>query len=423
MDRYQSHRARAYLQHDISEFPGTPVAAMAAFEAATVEYDSGDYWLAARKMGAIEGGEAPPELSRNALWMAGWSAYLAGTTTVAITNFERLRDSDPDPELKDRATYWLARTHEREEHWQAAIDAYREVALRSPFRYYGLWSRAHLKTLHVPWRLVRLKSDPPKTVEAAIALLGKDRPINIDRAIALYKVNLVPEEVDELLASLEYYRDTRNRLGMTVVIDLFHMFDRDKWASLAARNIADESPEQPSAEPWFWRIWEYAYPTPFEPEVERAANDHVVDPFLTYSVMRTESRFRPDVVSRVGARGLMQLMPATARWIGIVTPSAKREAQQFRAPGPNIWLGSWYLRNLVDRFGGNAVQVLGAYNAGPSAMDRWIDRFGDLAVDEFAERVPYTETRNYIRRTLESYMIYHALYDPPPKDELAGRDG
>jgi soluble lytic murein transglycosylase len=201
---------------------------------------------------------------------------------------------------------------------------------------------------------------------------------------------------------------------MTVVVDLFHFFEREAWASLIARYIADESPEQPSNEPYFWRIWRYAYPTPFEPEVERASHAHYVDPYLTYAVMRTESRFRPDAVSRVGARGLMQLMPATARWIARITPSAKPEAARYRAPGPNIWLGSWYLRDLVDRFGANAVHVLGAYNAGPSAMERWIKRFGLLGPDEFAERVPYFETRGYIRRTLESFMIYHALYDPPP---------
>jgi soluble lytic murein transglycosylase len=423
MDRYQYARARYLFQEVINEMPGTPIASTAAYLSAVSEYDSGNYKLAAKQMQAIEGGESTPELARNALWMAGWSAYLARTTSVAITNLERLRVSEPDPELRDGATYWLARAHERAEHWQAAIDAYREVAVRSPFRYYGLWSRAHLRTLHVPWKPAPRISDPPATIEEAIALLGKDRPINVDRAYALYKQGDVPEEVEELLAALEHYRRTRNRLGMTIIIDLFHIFDRDKWASLAARAIADESPEQPGAEPFFWRVWRWAYPTPYEPEVERAANDHAVDPFLTYAVMRTESRFRPDVVSAVGARGLMQLMPKTAHWIANVTPAARPEAAHYRAPSSNIWLGSWYLRNLVDRYNANAVNVLGAYNAGPQAMDRWIERFGDLQVDEFAERVPYTETRNYIRRTLESFMIYHALYDPPPKDEVANRDG
>jgi peptidoglycan lytic transglycosylase len=423
-DRFQYQRARYIFQEVNTELPGTAAAATAAYEAAQVEYDEEDYAVAARKMAAIENGVASPELARNALWMAGWSAYLAETASVAITNFERLRNSDPDPELRDRATYWLARTYEKQEHWQAAIDAYREVALRSPFRYYGLWSRAHLKTLHVPWMLVPPAKYPaPETVEDVVKLLGKERPINVDRAIALYRQNMVPEEVEELLAAMIYYRSTRNRLGLTLVIDLMHLFNRDKWASLVARNIADESPEQPSGEDFFWRIWRYAYPTPYEPEVERASNDHSVDPFLTYAVMRTESRFRPDVVSAVGARGLMQLMPATARWIARVTPDARREAAKYRAPGPNIWLGSWYLRNLVDRFSGNAAQVLGAYNAGPDAMERWVWRFGDLALDEFAERIPYTETRIYVRRCLESYMIYHALYDPQPKDELEAHDG
>jgi soluble lytic murein transglycosylase len=414
-DRYQYPRARALFTQVISEFPWTPAAAQSAYEAAQVEYDTGDYALAARKMLAIEGGETTPELARSALWMAGWSAYLSQTSSLAIANLERLLASDPDPELRDRAQYWLARTHERAEHWQAATDAYRDVASRSPFRYYGLWSRAHLIALHVPVRIrPPARIDLPSSVENLVAELGPDRLINIDRAVILTRANMRQEGVEELLAAVEHYRRTRNRLGMTVVVDLFRLFDREAWASLIARYIADESPEQPNREPYFWRIWRYAYPTPFGDEVERASNAHYVDPFLTYAVMRTESRFRPDAVSPVGARGLMQLMPATARWIARITPSAKHEAARYRAPGPNIWLGSWYLRDLVDRFGANAVHVIGAYNAGPGAMDRWIKRFGVLSPDEFAERVPYYETRAYIRRTLESFMIYHVLYDPPP---------
>jgi soluble lytic murein transglycosylase-like protein len=70
------------------------------------------------------------------------------------------------------------------------------------------------------------------------------------------------------------------------------------------------------------------------------------------------------------------------------------------------------VRSLVDRYGGNLVRALGAYNAGPNAMDRWVKRFGALAPDELAERTPYLETRRYIRRSLETLMIYRVLYAP-----------
>jgi soluble lytic murein transglycosylase len=414
-DRYQFPRARSLFEQVIAAYPGTPAAAQSAYEAAQVEYDAGDYGLAAKKMGSIERGAPSPELARNALWMAGWSAYLAQSTNEAIDKLELLRNSDPDGEMMDRAEYWLARAHERAEHWRAAIDGYRGVASRSPFRYYGLWSRAHLLTLHAPVSIhPPEKVEAPERVEDMVVLLGADRPITVDRAVALFRANLRQEGIEELLAAFEHFRRTRNRLGMTISVDIFRFFGREAWASLIARNIADDSPEQPNTEDYFWRIWRYAYPTPFEQDVERASNAHYVDPFLTYAVMRTESRFRPDAVSAVGARGLMQLMPATARWIARITPEAKPEAARYRAVGPNIWLGSWYLRDLVDRFGKNAVHVLGAYNAGPAAVERWIKRFGDLGPDEFAERVPYGETRNYIRRTVESFMIYHALYDRPP---------
>jgi soluble lytic murein transglycosylase len=376
------------------------------------------------------------EREAQALWMAGWSAYLtearsdtksgaesvsaresmsiseSDSALVAMRSFDQLIASHPDSEYRDVAEYWLARLEERSGLRESAIEAYRALARRAPLGYYGLLAEARLESLGETGALDLLAPVlPPSTIEHVIALLGPDRPRGVDRAIALFRARLRAEAVEELLALADHYRTTGDTLGATIVVDLFRMFAMDAWAFLIARNITGEGGERLDDPPNFWRVWSYAYPTRFDEEVERAAADHKVDPFLVYSVIRTESLFRPDAVSPVGARGLMQIMPATARWIGRKAPRAQGHARRYRAPDSNIWLGAWYVRNLMERYGGNVVLALGAYNAGPSAVDRWVRDFGTLDMDAFVERVPYDETRRYMRRAAESYMVYRKLYD------------
>jgi soluble lytic murein transglycosylase len=413
-DRYQYPRARQLFTAVAEQFPRTAAAETAAYEAAQLEYDTQDYEAAAVKMIAVAQHAPKTELAKRALWVSGWSAYLSKTSSLAITAFTNLLELDIDPELRDAAAYWLARTRERKVELNPAIEGYRRLASESPFRYYGLLARTRLEKLGAPLLIAPPpESASPATPEELARRLGPERPVTVDRAIALFRANLRSEAIEELLAAAAVYRGTRDAVGLASMIDAFQMFEREKWASVLARNIADDDGVQPGDSPELWRLWRTAYPVPFLAEVERASKDHQVDPFLTYSVMRTESRFRPDAVSPVGARGLMQLMPRTARWIAHVVSRARSEAAHYRAPGPNIYLGAWYVKNLVDRFHGNLAQALGAYNAGPEAMERWVKKFDGLEWDEFAERTPYLETRRYIRRTLESYLVYHQLYDPP----------
>src|SRR5687768_16287017 len=129
--------------------------------------------------------------------------------------------------------------------------------------------------------------------------------------------------------------------------------------------------------------------------------------------MRTESLFRPDAISLAGARGLMQLMPNTARWIGRESKNGRFHANRYRSSKSNIWLGSWYIKNLLIRYEGDLVDAIGAYNAGPEAIDRWRKDYASLEPDEMAERTPYDETKRYVRKVLESYLVYQKLYAGP----------
>ena len=137
------------------------------------------------------------------------------------------------------------------------------------------------------------------------------------------------------------------------------------------------------------------------------------DAMLPLSIIRRESEFDPEVVSPVGARGLMQLMPKTgqemAQKIG-VPYSSKRLILD---PEYNVRLGVAYLEELLGRFSGNIILVAAAYNAGPTRLDRWLELFGDprdadINAVDWIESIPYRETRNYVMRIAESLLPYEA---------------
>lgn len=405
-DRYQYKRARELYADLIAAYPGTPEARAAALDVMQLEYEAREYAAAADRARAVD------DLSGESLWLAGWSAYLAGRNEAAQDYFARLMaDKSVDPELHDAAEYWTIRVTERAGRRDEALWKYRALATRRAIDYYGLLAQARLEKLGEPFAIaVPAMEPPPANPEEVLALMGPDRPVGVDRAIHLLRGNLRGEGAEELVAVLDHYRRNGHLLGATLTIELFCLFDREAWVFLLARNVAEGEGAQLNRRPEFWRILHYAYPTLFESEVGGASRKHQIDPLLVYAVMRTESLFRPDAVSPVGARGLMQLMPYTARWIGRMTPEARKHVGRYRAPESNVWLGSWYVKNLLERYDGNIVEAIGAYNAGPGAMDRWVREHPTLEADEIAERTPYLETRRYIRRALTSYLMYRKLY-------------
>lgn len=409
LDRFDFREARAHFAGCVELHDSAFVDC--SYEGAEVDYFSGEYSLCAEKMFTLALEFPTAKRAPQALWMAGWSDYLRGGDTIALQAFERLRGAEnATDEQRDAGTYWLGRTLEREGSSDEADYEYRSIVSTRPLTYYGLLARARLESRETIPLFQGLSPPPPAaTAEEIAANLGPLRPIAIDRGVALLRARLISEGVEELLAAAEEYRRRADPSGMAAVIDLFAMFERDAWAFLIARNLVDSSRTVTPA-PDLWRLWRVAYPTPFEAPVTDASRDHEVDPLLLYAVMRTESRFRADAVSPAGARGLMQLMPATARSLARNSPRARIHARRYRAPESNVWLGAGYLAQLLERYQGNVIKAIGAYNAGPGAMDRWGRMFGALEHDEFVERTPYDETRRYMRKTLESYLIYRRLY-------------
>ena len=236
------------------------------------------------------------------------------------------------------------------------------------------------------------------------------------RAEALRAVGLAvfaDEEMDELTRrslgepkrlyalSSVYAQESRHHLALRILRRHFQPYARSGLASL------------PRA------FWEMYYPLGWRAELTEAAGRAIIDPLLVAAVVREESSFYPQARSRVGARGLMQLMPDTARPMAQARRLPFNNGDLLDDPAANLDMGSGYLSGLLREFG-DARLAAAAYNAGPARVREWWGgrRSDDLEV--WVEQIPFNETRAFVKRVMLSWDEYRRLYgaassaEPPP---------
>jgi soluble lytic murein transglycosylase len=165
---------------------------------------------------------------------------------------------------------------------------------------------------------------------------------------------------------------------------------------------------------------ELMYPLKYEDYIFNSAQTTGADPFLVMAIIRVETKFDPNGRSRVGAQGLMQLMPGTVDDIikrGGFSPAI---ANYVNDPATNIQMGSWYIAYLTKRFKGNKVAVMAAYNAGPNIVDKWIKMGIWDGTRANVTQIParYGETRHYVQRVSYYYEKYKQLYSDQYEEYL-----
>jgi soluble lytic murein transglycosylase len=149
-------------------------------------------------------------------------------------------------------------------------------------------------------------------------------------------------------------------------------------------------------------------PAGLEESVRKWASEYGVDPLLVWAVMREESGFSATAISSSGARGLLQLLPSTARWIAEEKLGIPYHEEWLNDPDYNIRLGTWYLRYLLDQFGGRVAWAVAAYNGGPGNLRRWaagVENPADLPAHLLSP-----ETREYLVKVLNAWLMYRELY-------------
>lgn len=146
--------------------------------------------------------------------------------------------------------------------------------------------------------------------------------------------------------------------------------------------------------------------------MKRFSSTNALDPYLVAALIRQESAFNPNAVSRANAVGLMQLLPKVGKGVARQEKLRHFSTQQLFTPGVNLQLGTRYFRSMVDKFG-SFEYALAAYNAGSDRVQDWLGQRQYRDPQEFVESIPFTETREYVQNILRNENVYRQLYGTP----------
>lgn len=157
----------------------------------------------------------------------------------------------------------------------------------------------------------------------------------------------------------------------------------------------------------FWRL---VYPFPYRDIIVEEAIRNRIDPFLVAAIIKTESNFSSGAESTMGARGIMQIMPETGNWAAVQMGLRGFQPDDLYEINTNIKIGCWYLNNLNREFAGNKIIVIAAYNAGRGNVREWLENERWSGEQAAVDQIPFSETREYVRRVLKNYRWYRNLY-------------
>ncbi|MFM5655047.1 transglycosylase SLT domain-containing protein [Aeromonas veronii] len=288
---------------------------------------------------------------------------------------------------EDRWRYWMARSLEVQGQQKPARDLYLETANLRGF--YGFMAA---QRTGVPYRI---KNQSVKHVP--------DWRTASQRWPFLLRVRELLS-MNEIAAARSEWIHNMDRNPVTQRIEFGHIALNQGWHELAIlASIRAEA----------WDALDLRFPLPLKRTFSQMAQERTMNTSLLYAISRQESALYPLAQSPVGARGLMQLMPATAKETAGKLGVPYRNEQQLFDPAMNIRLGSAYLKRLLDVYDGNRILAAAAYNAGPGRVKRWREQSDNKPMDVWVESIPYKETRNYVQNVLSFDLIYqHKLQQP-----------
>ena len=395
-NRHENLQALEYFRQVIDRYPSNAFTDKAQYAAADIYEWQGkkEEAIAVYSKTAIS---STGELRDDALWRLAWLYYRSGQLPEAYAGFKALTDQTKDSGRRTAALYWQSRAAEKSGDGELAKQLYRQVFTAGEESYYqALAARALARMGEVVGE--------PKANQGSIApdpgsRLSPRMAFHLTRARELSKLSLphlANGELDEIariagkqtqlqpLLMREYFKNQAYGRSLALANQLS--------ASYIDRNI-------------------YRFPLAYWDAIQQKAQERGMDPYLLLAVIRQESLFDTRARSPAFALGLMQLLPSTAgrvaKQIGMPPPSN----DQLFDPDINLTLGSQYLKQLLERYSNNWFKAIAAYNAGEAAVDRWEKEIVTDDIEEFVERIPYTETRGYVKLVMRNHRIYQKLYD------------
>ncbi len=312
---------------------------------------------------------------RSALRLKDW-----GAVRTSIESLPKDLQDKPD------WTYWLGRAYKAGGRLEEARQLFARIAGQPHF--YGNLADEELgHTIGAP--------RGQKPGKAEVAAMGRNP--GLARALAFFRLDLRTEAIREWNWTIRDM-DDRQLLAAAELALENQIYDR-------AINTADKTREQ--------HDFAMRFLAPFEDQVRPAAKEQSLDDAWVYGLMRQESRFITHAKSSVGASGLMQLMPATARWVAKKIGLQDYDHRRVTEPEINLLLGTSYMRMVMEDLDNHPVLASAAYNAGPGRARRWRASI-PLEGAIYAETIPFTETRDYVKKVMSNAVYYSVLFNGRP---------
>jgi soluble lytic murein transglycosylase len=385
--------ARTTLLATAERFPREAAAPQALFILGDLDQDAGrlasarEHFLRA----ATTGAEAP-EAALAAVRLANMLLLDGNPRRAAAVLDDFARDRGND-RFTAQARYWAARAYQAAGDQATARERFAQARRAEPVSYYG-----KLATHRLGGTLADLELAPAPMIDETTRRAAE---------VALFRVDLLRDLGLNDLSSFEMERaraEIEARPGALYLIAEAHI---ERGAPVTGMLLGREIQRREGA--WNPRLLRIVYPFPHRALIEAEARRHRLDPFMVAGLIRQESMFNPIAVSPAGAIGLMQIMPATGRQLARQAGIANFDPNMLRQPELNVRLGTIFLADQLRR-NENRTQAFAAYNAGPARVARW--RTLPEARDEemFAERIPFTETRDYVKILAFNAHLYRLLY-------------
>ncbi len=331
-----------------------------------------------------------------AAWRAGWGDYRAGRYEQAARTFETAARRRTPSTATAGLLYWAGRCRLALGQQPEARQLFAETVARYKHAYHGIRAQEALARMGGPVPAVAVEAVDFPTPEIALPEPRARRAhqlLLIERFDeAAIELRLLPE-TQKVLATIAWvdWRRGRFRPAITTMKRAF-----PGWVGEAGDRLPRE-------------VWRVMYPIRYDQALLSAARQEGLDPALVAALILQESSYDAAALSRAGARGLMQVMPAPGRRIARQT-GVRFKRTALNDPETSLDFGTHYLRQMSERYGGAVEKVLAAYNAGPHRVDSWTLLRGEQTPEEFTETIPFTETRGYVMIVLANREQYRRLY-------------
>ena len=331
----------------------------------------------------------------------------------ALEAYRALSERFSKSRLGDDALYWRGKTLQKMGLEDEANSIYEKLLKDYPLSYYAERIIEQREDVNYRWLLPVVSISKEKDFTNLDGFLDKYDKINEKGQLFLLKaelfgeVSFYKEAIIELKGALNY--NPGNIFLLFRLSDLYQKnedyYDSLNYTEIIFNYLQDNYP----LEELPLELWEHLYPAYFEDMIREYALKYEIDPLLALAMIREESRFNAWNESVAGARGLMQIIFSTGEWIAQKLNIEDFNDDMLFVPDINIDLGCWYIGYLKERFLNDPILIISGYNAGPGKTSKWLKEYDRSDLDNFVENVPYSETREHIKKVMKSYQMYKRL--------------